>query len=213
MHILADASLECPNCKAGVPETSQFCPQCGFPLTEDAKAHVRYKTPGWAILVLILFLALLAYVGFRTYNDIRAAKPSARVEPPATQIIPPQPPASRSHSIPLTNGAVAVKAGSYAWYPFAVPAGATGVTVSGHFTAAGGTRNDIQVYILDEDGFVNFKNEHTARTFYNSGKVTQAAISAVLPNTPASYYLLFDNRFSPDAPKAVQVSATLSYMQ
>jgi hypothetical protein len=213
MHILADASLECPNCKAGLPDTSQYCPQCGFPLTEDAKAHVPYKTPAWAYLVLILFLGLLVYVALHTYDGMSKSARSPAVEPPPRQIESPRPPASRSHSIPLTNGGVAVNAGSFAWYPFTVPAGVTAVTVNGHFTAAGGSGNDIQVYILDEDGFANFKNEHTARTFYNSGKVTQAAISAVLPNSPASYYLLFDNRFSPSASKAVQVNATLSYMQ
>ncbi len=57
------------------------------------------------------------------------------------------------------------------------------------------------------------KNGHDARTLYNSGKVTQATIAAPLPDTPTTYYLVFDNRFSILTPKAVQVNATLDYVQ
>ena len=73
--------------------------------------------------------------------------------------------------------------------------------------------NDIIVYILNDDGFTNFKNGHPATTFYNSGKVTTASIGAALPNTTTSYYLVMDNRFSLLTPKAVQLNATLNYMQ
>lgn len=123
------------------------------------------------------------------------------------------PPQPTLYSIPITNGALTVKASSYAWYNFAVPPNATTVAVNGHFTATGGSGNDIVAFIVDEDGFENLKNGHEARVYYNSQKVTQAAIGAVLPNTPATYYLIFDNRFSLLTPKAVQVNATLTYMQ
>jgi hypothetical protein len=66
---------------------------------------------------------------------------------------------------------------------------------------------------LDEDGFTNFKNGHPANTFYNSGQVTTAAINVALPNTATSYYLMMDNHFSLLTPKAVQLNATLNYMQ
>lgn len=214
MHIIANAPVECPKCKAEVPDTSQFCPQCAHPLTEDAKALVQHKTPRWAVILLILFLGLLAYVIVHSYNDMRsAAKPSVVALSPPMQTAAPPRPQPQTHSIPVTNGALDVNAGSYSWYTFTVPAGAAGATVNGHFLAAGGTGNDIKVYILDEDGFGNFKNGHGTRTFYNSGKVTQSAIIAVLPDSPATYYLVFDNRFSLETPKAVQVNATLNYKQ
>jgi len=66
---------------------------------------------------------------------------------------------------------------------------------------------------MNDDGFVNFKNSHPAQTYFNSGKVTQSSIEATLPATPATYYLIFDNRFSLITSKAVQVNATLNYMQ
>jgi hypothetical protein len=125
----------------------------------------------------------------------------------------PQPPLPQPHSVPIGAAALTVNATAYSWYQVFVPPGVTSVSITGHFTATGGMGNDIAVYILDEDGFTNFKNGHPANTFYNSGKVTTASISAALPNSPTSYYLIFDNRFSLLTPKAVQLNATLNYMQ
>jgi hypothetical protein len=220
MHIIANASEECPKCKAEVPVSSQFCPQCGHPLTEDAKSQVERKAPRWAGILLVLFVGLLAYVIVHAYNDSRSATKPIVAAAPSTMpiILPPQSlPQTQAqpqmHSIPISNGSLSVNAGSYSWYPFTVPAGASAATVTGHFQAAGGTGNDIKVYVLDEDGFVNLKNGHGTRTFYNSGTSTQATITAVLPGTSAKYYLVLDNRFSPESPKTVQVNATLSYKQ
>jgi len=126
---------------------------------------------------------------------------------------PPQPPPPQPHSLPIGTGALTVNASAYSWYEVPVPPRVSTVSITGHFTATGGTGNDIIVYILDGDGFVNFKNGHPASTFYNSGKVTTASISAVLPNAPTSYYLVLDNRFSLLTPKAVEMNATLNYMQ
>jgi len=123
------------------------------------------------------------------------------------------PPLPQPHSFSITNGALAVNAGAFSWYTFAVPPNATDVVVNGRFTATGGSGNDIIVYVMDEDAFVNLKNGHASQTFYNSGKITQATINAVLPNAPATYYLVLDNRFSLLTPKAVQITATLQYME
>ena len=96
------------------------------------------------------------------------------------------------------------------YYPITVPADATNVSVDGHFTATGGLGNDIEVYVLTEDNFVNFKNGHPSPTLYNSGKVTQDSISVTLPAS-GNYYLVFNNNFSLLTPKAVQASATLHF--
>lgn len=124
-----------------------------------------------------------------------------------------EPPLPQPHFVTIVNSAATVNASSFAWYTFVVPANANTVAVNGHLTATGGSGNDIECYILDEDGFVNFENGHPARTYFNSGKVTQSKIGAVLPPTPGTYYMVLDNRFSLITPKAVQIDAILSYIQ
>ena len=122
-------------------------------------------------------------------------------------------PLPQQRSMPVTNGALTVAAHSYSFYPFKVPDGVSTVGVSGKFTASGGSGNDIIAYILDDDGFVNFKNGHEARMYYNSGKVTQASIGISLPNTATTYYLIFDNQYSIITPKAVTSNVAVNYMQ
>ena len=62
--------------------------------------------------------------------------------------------------------------------------------VTGHFTASGGA-NDIDVLVVDEDGFANFNNNHEARTFYRSGYVTAGTIDLRLNS--GTYYVIFSN--------------------
>ena len=77
----------------------------------------------------------------------------------------------------------------------------SGQHVFGHFKAAGGSRNDVKVFICDEDGFANWQNGRPVRTYYDSGKVTAGKIDVRLK--PGTYYLVFDNSFSGMSNKAV----------
>lgn len=77
----------------------------------------------------------------------------------------------------------------------------SGQRVFGHFKAEGGSGNDIKVFILDEDGFANWQNKHSAKMYYDSGKVTAGKIDVRLK--PGTYYLVFDNSFSVLTNKAI----------
>jgi hypothetical protein len=215
--------VNCVKCNAEIPDGSQFCLKCGKPQegTGTKVLPPRSNTPAWAIFFVVLSVGLLVYLAIHAYHDSESAiKPRSAVTAPLTNTAadntaatPTLPPTPQHHFVNLTNGALTVNAAAYSFYTFSVPPGVQSVMVSGHFTASGGSGNDIMVYLLDQDGFVNLKNGHPARTYFNSGKVTQSSIGAVLPNFPASYYLVFDNRFSLITPKAVQVTAVLGYMQ
>jgi hypothetical protein len=207
--------MTCPKCTASIPDGSQFCLKCGNPLnltaaSVPARPSVRQPAPRSNALNIALWAALIivgGYMALLLVNSQRIARFNSTNTNFAPAIF------AQPHSVPITNGALTVNAGSFSWYTFAVPPGATVVTVSGHFAATGGFRNDIMAYVLDADSFVNFRNHHPVNTLYNSGKLTQSQISATLPNGSGTYYLVFDNRFSIITPKAVQVNATLSYTE
>jgi hypothetical protein len=209
--------MTCPKCKSEQPDTAKFCSQCAEPLPEHGgKTVVVQKTnPLPWVLLLLAVLVILAMVARHNLNHAERQKEAlqrAAVGPqPRSQIQQPVP-QPQPHYIPITNGAATVAASSYAWYTFVVPPNADIVAINGRFTATGGSGNDILCYILDDDGLVNFKNGHTVRTYYNSGKVTTAQIGAanLLSGT---YYLVLDNRYSLITPKAVQINAVLSYRQ
>ncbi len=118
--------------------------------------------------------------------------------------------ATTPHSTNIVNGLITVPAGSYEYYQFAPPASSTGISVSGSFTASGGSGNDIVVLVMDETNFVNWRNGHQASAYYNSGQLTTGTISASLP-TSGTYYLVYSNTFSVFSSKNVQTTADLSY--
>ena len=177
------------------------------------------------VLVMVATVGFLALFVTHEYSGhpTPAARPAYAAQQPTAQPQqqqeqqpepPPQAaPQPEPRAFPITNGALAIRAGSLSWYAFTVPPGVSGVSVVGHFTATGGIGNDIIVYVADTDGLENLKNGHATRVYYNSQKVTQSEISATLPNAAGTYYLILDNRFSLLTPKAVQVNATLNYMQ
>jgi len=94
----------------------------------------------------------------------------------------------------ILNDKITVGAGKYAAYKFVIPNDWHPATVAGRFRAEGGSGNDIEVYIVDENGFENFRNGHTVGTYYNSGRVTVADIRLSL--RPQAYYLIFNNSYS-----------------
>jgi hypothetical protein len=190
----------CLKCKSEQPDTSKFCAQCAEPLLTTGTRNKKF-VPLLVGGCVLLFILLMVQNSTRTNTQNYAL-----------QVQMAQMNAPKSHSLPITNGAVAIPAASYSWYTFAVPVGASTIAVNGHFSASGGSGNDIECYLLDDDGFANLKNGHPAHTFFNSGKVTQAKIGAIL-TLPGTYHLVLDNRFSLLTPKAVQVNAVLSYAQ
>jgi hypothetical protein len=66
----------------------------------------------------------------------------------------------QNHNPPrlITSTAFTVGAGSSSYFRFSVPATATNVFVDGHFAATGGASNDIEVYVLNANEFVDFQN-------------------------------------------------------
>jgi hypothetical protein len=102
---------------------------------------------------------------------------------------------------PIVNDKVTVPARSF-WYQ-GVEVRWDRAVIQGRFRAEGGSGNDIIVYVLDEDGFENFKNKHQTPTHYNSGKVTVGTIRAIVG--PGNYYIVLDNQFSNASNKVVAI--------
>lgn len=75
------------------------------------------------------------------------------------------------------------------WHFDAPPGGAR---VTGRFEAQGGSGNDIECIIVNEDGYVNLTNGHSVGSYYNSGKATVGTIKLNLG--PGRYYIVFRNQ-------------------
>lgn len=111
--------------------------------------------------------------------------------PPPTSYEPAAQPGS-----PLVQDTFAVPPGTAKWWRFTVPAGMSG-RVTGEFHARGGSGNDIEAGITDENG----ANGHAGQFWYHTDKVTTDKLDVRL--APGTYYMVFSNRFSAFSSKSV----------
>ena len=91
-----------------------------------------------------------------------------------------------------------------------VPAKMEGAKIEGRFRATGGPNNSIEVWVLDDDAFVNWRNHHHVNTLYNSQRVTQGTVDVPLPH-PGRYHVVFNNDFSIITPKAIEAQFVLEH--
>ena len=109
----------------------------------------------------------------------------------------------------IVNGEISVGAGEMEFYQFSVPDNAQSARVTGMFAASGGTDNDIQVLILDEGSFFQWKKENSAPSIYDSGRATTQSFSIGIP--AGTYYLVYSNKFSTFSIKGVKTKVDLTY--
>jgi hypothetical protein len=188
----------CLRCANELQGGSGFCPKCGQQ-TGAAPMSARGRTPEPAVrtgfIALLLVVILAGGAGLWVANQ--PAQAGNKSQP-------------RTYTTTMEPAFTIRQLNEKNW-KFSVPAGATNVRLQGHFVASGGSGNDVQVYLMNDDEFVNWRNRHPIKPIYNSQKVTQGTINVPLPSEIGTYYLVFDNRFSLISPKAVQDNLTLQY--
>lgn len=223
-------TLACPNCGANLPEGSQFCLKCGqaVPATETSTAIEvpatvvvsRRSLPRATarsrpqqrqrprIFVWLLVLILPFGIWWATSSDIPASQQLQKLF-------------TISQTEAIIPATLSVNPHSFSAYKFTVPASASNVVVIGQFKAAGGSPNgrsttggatsEVEVQVLTDAAFAAWQSGYSTNTYYSSGKVSQGDINAVLPPGAGTYYVVFNNKFSPRITKTVQADVNLRY--
>lgn len=186
----------CSKCGKEVPSGSEFCLHCGANLTASSR---RYATEGphpsrSGIGVLALVVGMVLIVGLIVvgliiaYVSNESSKRNTGISRPS--VLAQNNPVIQPERVSIVDKTFPVAAQQYVYYTIPLKAGNL-THVTGHFTAQGGS-NDIEVLLLDQDGFTNFSNGHNANTYYNSGGyVTTGSIDLNL--RPGIYYVVFNN--------------------
>ena len=112
----------------------------------------------------------------------------------------------------IVNGIITVSANDHKTYRVTITSLMQGTHITGSFNAAGGSGNDIIVYVMDNTNYVNWTNGHQANCYYNSGQVTTGSFNVYL-TTAGTYYVVYDNSFSTISKKVVTTRADLYYTQ
>jgi hypothetical protein len=129
---------------------------------------------------------------------------------------------------PILDKQFAVAARSFRYYQFDLPQGSKNVAIVGHFTssavnnssaAVGSVSSDraqdfgsnIEVFVMSESAFADWRKGSTSGLVYESGKVSQGKLQQNLPAGLGTYYVVFSNRFDPGASKNVKAKLLLRY--
>jgi hypothetical protein len=207
--------MYCPNCGKEIPDGSVFCLQCGSRLRagsseargnpKSSRGVVAGLSIGAVVLVLAAVLIAAVVVAAYVYNesvkrDAPASQPISRTAPPRSTPVsqpenkpirqPESNPVRQLERVSIVDKTFPVGAHQFVYYTLPLNSGPI-THVTAHFTAQGGA-NDIEVLVLDQDGFTNFSNGHNASTYYRSeGYVTTGGFDLNL--RPGTYYVVFSN--------------------
>jgi hypothetical protein len=99
--------------------------------------------------------------------------------------------------------AMEVRPSGWTTWTWETEAPRTSCRVTGHLQVLAGGAKDVNVFVATEDDFLNWKNDHDARVYYQSGKKT--AVTLDVPVSGAGkYVLVVSNAFSLLTSKTVQ---------
>lgn len=220
----------CQHCANRLPDNSRFCNSCGEQVETATLPHSNELPARRSIVMgVVLGICILGLSGVAIYfamssrdeaSSVRQDTQRRSTNAPASQplsmpvaatIESPKPVSHPTHADDLVPSAFTLGAREFKAFKFTVSPMMTSVRVVGKFSASGGTGNDVEVFITDEDGLINFKNHHGFSGWYNSHKVTVADINVPLSN--GDYYLVFSNSFSLMSNKAVQADIKLNWVR
>jgi hypothetical protein len=114
------------------------------------------------------------------------------------------------HTVVIVSGTINIPPLQYRCYGIQVPEDAIEPRLEGSFTASGGIKNDIRVYVMNEDEFNKWKNRQKSYAMYISGEVSYGEFDIYL-SPGERYYLVLDNTYSLFHGKKVSINVYLRY--
>lgn len=204
----------CRECNQVLPDGAQVCSDCGAltnapAVTEIARAG-RSKPNKPQIFIYAAIAILLLLVAAATVFQDEPLMQDVRDR------------IGSSQQRTLGDSVFALTPGGFSFFKFAIPTGASNVSVRGDFNVSpvvtpgknrAGSPDDaaVEAFVLTEAAFVVWRQGYSAGSEYDSGLRTPGIINAQLPSESGIYYLVFSNRSSSRTARTVRANILLSY--
>jgi hypothetical protein len=188
----------CPHCGSESSDKARSCPSCGYKFVLEASSGALPDTAVQEKQLKQLFRAAFVLLILATVWWLASNRLSNRQSPEQTPAL---------ISLTIATGRIRVNAKDFVAHPFSVPAGCKQAKVEGDFETAA---NAVEVLIMDDKTFANWKNHLPATPLYNSGRLNHASINLQLAPSAKRYYFVVNNRTSA-RPQIVQAKLNLAY--
>ncbi|HKP74774.1 MAG TPA: hypothetical protein VJT67_04490, partial [Longimicrobiaceae bacterium] len=171
-------------------------------LRAERRSFLVYAGAGLAVFFLALAVAGAAThpAAVRRWShalmsSFSAAPPAQPDAAPAFVAPPPPPPPPPPLVEPIiTKTAERLPAGTYDWWPVTLD-DIRPCRLKGRVSVIDGGSKDVDVLVLDEDGFQNFKNGNAYGTYLLEPRTSSVTLDRAL-HARTTYYLIVSNRFS-----------------
>lgn len=216
----------CRKCGTELPGNAVACWKCGHLIHDQPLPQTQIVTPNQrglsdfqvgclAVFLLAVFvgLILVAVSYVRSLNSKEATTPTVQTplrppdyQPRVQEPVQPPPPVVPIPEPPyvVMDGVATIAPGQFNYRTFKINIQRR---LKGNFKGQGGSRNDVQVMVLSENDFINYRNGNSYRTYYDSGRATVGEINIILG--PGRYYVVISNSWSIFSNKVAQVQLHL----
>ena len=170
---------------------------------------------GMGLGKVVIGVVTVAVLGFGLYsyhaNAVQGARVAGEAAGRATvQQAARDQPRVTHHSDTLITGVFSLAAREIKRIPVVVGDSMTSVKLTGRFSASGGARDDVEVFVFaTRDDFTNWQSGNAHRAIYQSGRTTVANID--VPLKAGTYDLVFSNKHAVILLRNIDANVRLEY--
>lgn len=187
---IQDAAVVCKHCGRDVPSIGESGSQRAGPQAGGPAG----KRPRTTLYVLLGIMVVVLGVYVVSARGSAASSPQSAFLAPRTRPM---------QTITIVDEpSLDIGAGHYLSWPWKADRYRS-CHVTGRVLGLAGGEKDVEVLLFDEDGYVNWKNHHDSKVYFQSSRQTATTLDANVPGT-GKYVFVISNAYSLFTDKTVQ---------